>query len=307
MPNVILLRSPAESQPDPYESTLLAASLNPYSIPALETSFTHLSDLQSLVSLGPQAKDYAGVIITSKRSCEAWTTAAKNQLASLSPNDVSRSELKASLVAWTKVPFYVVGKGTAAALEEFRELCLESGVNSTLDIRGQETGTGEQLAHFILEDIRGDRDSNNLLYLTGDKNRDTVSKILSSEEAKASNITLHTLQVYETHGSTGFERNLGSVMTQVTHKEKDNIWWFVFFAPSSSQFAYPMLSEHFQFIPKDSPSVSNATSALPIARVAAIGRVTSAFLEEELKVRVDAIAAKPSPEALAAAISSAME
>ncbi|KAF5353240.1 hypothetical protein D9756_007891 [Leucocoprinus leucothites] len=286
MPNVILLRSPAESQPDPYESTLLAASLNPYSIPALETSFTHLSDLQSLVSLGPQAKDYAGVIITSKRSCEAWTTAAKNQLASLSPNDVSRSELKASLVAWTKVPFYVVGKGTAAALEEFRELCLESGVNSTLDIRGQETGTGEQLAHFILEDIRGDRDSNNLLYLTGDKNRDTVSKILSSEEAKASNITLHTLQVYETH---------------------DNIWWFVFFAPSSSQFAYPMLSEHFQFIPKDSPSVSNATSALPIARVAAIGRVTSAFLEEELKVRVDAIAAKPSPEALAAAISSAME
>ncbi|KAJ3570183.1 hypothetical protein NP233_g4574 [Leucocoprinus birnbaumii] len=306
MPNVILLRAPVESPPDPYESTLRDSSFNPFSLPVLETSLTHLPELQSLISSGPQSKAFTGVIITSKRSCEAWNTATKNLIGSTSHDDDLLAKLNASLASWTSLPFYVVGKGTAAALQEFRGLCSDSNEKLTLDIRGQETGTGEQLAHFILEDITKDRSSNGLLYLTGDKNRDTVPKILSSEKAHDNKIALHALQVYETHGATDFEKNLDSLITQampITDSGRsDDIWWIVFFAPSSSLFAYPMLRKHFNFISLDSPI--NSSTSIPTAKVAAIGQVTSAYLEEKLKIRVDAIAAKPSPEALSAALAS---
>lgn len=42
-----------------------------------------------------------------------------------------------------------------------------------------------------------------------------------------------------------------------------------------------------------------------MAKTAAIGRVTSSYLEEELKLHVDATATKPTPDALLAAISAA--
>lgn len=98
MPNVILLRTPAESPSDPYETALHGASLNAFSIPVLETSFVNLPHLQSLILDGPQCGTFAGVIITSKRSCEAWTAAVKNLFAFLLPNDdASCTKLKASL------------------------------------------------------------------------------------------------------------------------------------------------------------------------------------------------------------------
>jgi len=86
-----------------------------------------------------------------------------------------------------------------------------------LDIQGQETGNGEQLARFVLEN--GDRNSNNkkLLYLTGDKNRDTIPKILSSNTVQGPPIILHSLQVYETHGAPGFEKNIKLLLARQAH------------------------------------------------------------------------------------------
>ncbi|KAL9710710.1 uroporphyrinogen-III synthase [Leucoagaricus gongylophorus] len=307
MPNVILLHTPTESPSDPYETALHGASLNASSIPVLETSFVNLPHLRSLILDGPQYRAFAGVIITSKRSCEAWMTAVKNLFASLLPNDdVSHTKLKASLVAWKNVPFYVVGKGTAAALEEFRELCSDPGQNMILDIRGQETGSGEQLARLMLENIDRDITNKRLLYLTGDKNRDTIPKILSSNETFSSPILLHSLQVYETRGATDFERNIELLMAQEAQPHQDNIWWIVFFAPSSSQFAYPVLRKHFHFVHKDTLLDLDMKSPLLVARVATIGRTTSSYLEDELGIHVDATATKPSPEALSAAITSFM-
>jgi len=83
-----------------------------------------------------------------------------------------------------------------------------------LDIRGQETGNGEQLARFMLGN--GDKSSDNkkLLYLTGDKNRDTIPKILNSNKDQSPPILLHPLQVYETRGATDFEKNIGLLVAQ---------------------------------------------------------------------------------------------
>jgi len=191
-----------------------------------------------------------------------------------------------------------------------------------LDIRGQETGSGEQLARLMLENIDRDITNKRLLYLTGDKNRDTIPKILSSNETFSSPILLHSLQVYETRGATDFERNIELLMAQeaqphqgtstcawrqVTDSHsKDNIWWIVFFAPSSSQFAYPVLRKHFHFVHKDILLDLDMKSPLLVARVASIGRTTSSYLEDELGIHVDATATKPSPEALSAAITSSM-
>ncbi|KAF7759628.1 hypothetical protein Agabi119p4_11323 [Agaricus bisporus var. burnettii] len=295
MSNILLLRSPSETAPDPYERMLEHASYSAHSISVLETSFTDLQNLQNLIAAGPDFKDYVGVIITSKRSCEALTTATKI----LSDKG---SHSGPSLIAWTKVPFYVVGKGTASALGEFQAMC---GGNS-LDLRGEIAGTGEQLAHFILGDLKTGhpRERRRMLYLTGDKNRDTIPNILSSEEEKRLGIELDPIQVYETRGSSTFGSELGSLLQQT----KSDDWWIIFFAPSSTAFTYPFLQQHFRFTNCTSTPTEQVTSSAsdahkPLARVGAIGRVTSTYLEEELMLRIDAVASKPTPEELLAAIS----
>ncbi|KAF9442818.1 tetrapyrrole biosynthesis, uroporphyrinogen III synthase [Macrolepiota fuliginosa MF-IS2] len=307
MSNILLLRSPAETSPDPYESVLRDASHSAYSITVLETSFTNLPTLQCLITGNPRPKAYSGVIITSKRSCEAWTTALQNCLSSLRPeDDISHIGLKSSLAVWSKVPFYAVGKGTAAALRDFESIGSSSGIDFRPDIRGEASGTGEQLAHFILDEIKNDDgdNKNTLLYLTGDKNRDTIPKILSSDEGRTQGIELDALQVYETHGASNFEHNLNSLLQQTATGN----WWIVFFAPSSSAFTYPILQKYFRFKKAQSASDNAHSGLIPevqklVAKVGAIGHVTSSYLEEELMIHVDAVAIKPTPEALLAAIS----
>lgn len=81
------------------------------------------------------------------------------------------------------------------------------------NIRGSESGTGEQLARFIL----GDRDSKfsmtdkTYLYLTGDKNRDILPNILVKGGAK-----VQSIMVYETRGSPDFSVNLSEYLNSVT-------------------------------------------------------------------------------------------
>jgi uroporphyrinogen-III synthase len=98
-----------------------------------------------------------------------------------------------------------VGKATATALHSIHDVCGDSRLVPK-DIRGSsETGTSERLAHFILVDLArtegGSRTK--LLYLTGDKNKDTLPNILED-----GGHDLECLQVYETHGSPNFAGEL---------------------------------------------------------------------------------------------------
>ena len=103
-------------------------------------------------------------------------------------------------VDWSSVPFYVVGKATASVLAEIRDLYGYSHLVPK-DIRGESSGTSENLARIILADM--ERKPAKLLYLTGDKNRDTLPKIL-----KEGDVELELLKVYETQGSSNFAREL---------------------------------------------------------------------------------------------------
>lgn len=108
--------------------------------------------------------------------------------------------------SWSSTPFYVVGEATAKALAAIGDV-YGAGPLAPKDIRGgPQTGSSERLAHFILNDLP-DKEEKRLLYLTGDKNRDTLPKILDESHVK-----LQSLQVYKTQGSSQFAKDLERVI-----------------------------------------------------------------------------------------------
>ena len=104
---------------------------------------------------------------------------------------------------WCEIPFYVVGQATASALISVFGAYVHLGLTS-VDVRGQLSGNATTLASFILEDP--DKPSR-LLYLTGDKNRDTLTHILQE-----GGISLEPFQTYKTEGSLSFAEDLSTVI-----------------------------------------------------------------------------------------------
>ncbi|KAF8809853.1 tetrapyrrole biosynthesis, uroporphyrinogen III synthase [Phlegmacium glaucopus] len=280
MANVILLRDRSEDTPDQYEAAFSAAGYHPISIPVLETFHTNIPHLRDIIQKGPKVSGYKGVIITSKRSCDAWKEAL--QLLSDSAPDYTHT-----IARWCEIPFYVVGQATASALTGVFGAYEHLGLTS-LDVRGQSSGNATALASFILEDP--DKPSV-LLYLTGDKNRDTLTHVLHG-----GGISLEPLQTYRTEGSPSFAKNLATAVE--TSSQGHHYWWIVFFAPSAAAFVFPILRNHFEL----RTSQSSGTSELLQARVAAIGPTTYSFLHDELHLEVDVTAQKPSPEDIVASI-----
>lgn len=188
-PNVLLLRAPqSEGSPDHYETVFQSSGYAVSSVPVLETVLTNLPGLRRVIGDGSR---YASVIITSARACEAWMSVVEGL-------EHEQEAKKGS--SWTSTPFYVVGNATAAALAEISSRYPHSPF-TPVDIRGQSSGTSEQLAHFILEDLQ--QKPAKLLYLTGDKNRDTLPKILEGGQ-----VELESLKVYGTQGSSSFAQDL---------------------------------------------------------------------------------------------------
>ena len=145
---------------------------------------------------------------------------------------------------WSTAPFYAVGATTASALRAIAD-AHPASPHAPRDVRGAaEAGTSERLARFIVEDLLGGSDSEpdgggpsdsnlaevggtgvgedatrtgtrkgtgrgkKLLYLTGDKNRDTLPSILNE-----AGIALESVQVYATRGSARFETDVRAAMS----------------------------------------------------------------------------------------------
>ena len=89
--------------------------------------------------------------------------------------------------------------------------------------------------------------------------------------------------------------------------QADQHWWIVYFAPSSGKHVSPILNKYFAIPPKDDGDSDSISIGKRRARLAAIGPTTAASLESELGLRIDVVAAKPTPEALAEGISSVDE
>ena len=74
---VLLLREPSADGPDKYESAFSQAGYIPISVSVLETVLVNVPKLKDLILKGPTSAGIEGVIVTSKRSCEAWREALK--------------------------------------------------------------------------------------------------------------------------------------------------------------------------------------------------------------------------------------
>ena len=298
---VILLRATSGDGPDRYEATFTSAGYLPVSIPVLQTTFTNLSRLVGIISTG----GYSGVIVTSARACEAWKAAVQT-VSSLSTTGPSNP-------SWSTVPFYVVGKATASALSSLPHLfppVYHYLLPSPTMIRGQESGNAEQLANFIVQDVKANGQNPNLLYLTGDKNRETLPSILNN-----AGLNFDPVEVYGTTGSSSFKDDLQKVVEEhaqikgVHHRhsicsEPSSITsadrWLVYFAPSAAQFVTPIIESYFS-LPRTEAS-NGGSSNRPLAKIATIGPTTLAFVQDTLHLHVAATASKPSPNDLLSAI-----
>jgi uroporphyrinogen-III synthase len=185
--HVLLLREPSSPpETDRYEAALSRASFRPLSLPVLETILENLDSLSQIFRGGDNRCMVDGVIVTSARAVDACAHAGAD-------------------IDWGNVLFYAVGPATRAQLARLP--------NPPRDVRGTESGTAERLAHYIVQDAkRGER----LLYLTGDKNRDTLPRII--REGLGGEETLKELKVYATRGVENFESTLARALEGVTGK-----------------------------------------------------------------------------------------
>lgn len=321
--HLVLVRTPKEPvEQDPYRVALdsLAAdghSLRLHHLAVLETAFCNQDELIKTVATihDPAAPEttppYDGIVLTSARSVDAYC-AAQTALAPSNP------------LPPPSVPFFVVGHPTCTALH--RAPCAPRPEQV---LGADEGGTGERLAEYIVRYFAAGEHSDaprrgrkpRLLYLTGDKNRDTLPRILS-----AGGIDLEPLQVYSTCRCPEFEARLEAVLGEIraeeaeprgAQEEEDREGyeiWFALFSPSG---AGECLAEMRQrgLLADSTASVSSSRAGpeSPPARAprhrirfAAIGPVTERFLREQ-DLPVDAVASHPEPAALLSAVLSASE
>ncbi|BGP35105.1 uroporphyrinogen-III synthase [Rhodotorula toruloides] len=295
--HLILVRTPQGSlEQDPYRLALdsldTASAFTLHHLPVLSTSYCNQDELVEAVrrvhSEGGEA--YDGVIMTSARSVEAWST-AQTTLASSSSS---------AALPTRSIPFFVVGNPTRMSLAR-----APVPPPPELVLGAEESGTGEKLASFILrhfasspEPPNSSRRRRRLLHLTGDKNRDTVPRIL--EEG---GVELDTLQVYATTRAPGFQADFERLISEVDDDE--GLVWMVLFSPSGSRECLAELRRRGYVASAAVPTTDSHTLARRL-QFAAIGPVTQQFLEEE-RVPVHAVADKPEPEALVRAILEATE
>ena len=181
-PRILLLRTPASPpETDRYEAALLRASFRPLSLPVLETSFENLDRLSRIIRRDDDddTGTVDGVIVTSARAVEACAHAGAD-------------------IDWRDVRFYAVGPATAAQLAQLP--------NPPQDVRGTESGTAERLARYIVQDATREV---KLLYLTGDKNLDTLSRVVREGLGEG---CLRELGVYATRGVRDFEGTLAGAL-----------------------------------------------------------------------------------------------
>ena len=318
--HLLLLRTPPDGPPDhdPYR-TALPRSWSSASVRVLDTAFPHPHLLgQELEQL--HDGHYDGVVLTSARSVDAYRRQLAHDPAPPSPPP--------------SLPCFVVGQATHDALAPLVP-------PSTPILGARESGTGESLARFILAHFAHSSPSSSstssppprrtrtLLYLTGDKNRDTLPRLLAD-----GGITAHELQVYATRRAHGFEGELERALRRAAGEKEDGgereceeeigegeaqtrDVWVALFSPSSAREALsalrslgalpPSSSSTSTSPPPSSTSPSTSPRPSPFAhlriRLAAIGPVTARFVAEHAPdLSVEAVASRPEAGALVAAV-----
>lgn len=217
---------------------------------------------------------YGGLIFTSQRAVEAFVSVVQRlKQEGVDVNDVFEPQL----------PFYVVGPATARALRELELPCR---------IIGEETGTGEALADFILANHIGTR---SLLFPVGEQRRDIIPNTLQSDELdEQRRIKIEEMTVYETAEMTSFKSDFRHDLADAIKQNSDR-QWVVVFSPTGCR----AMLQGIGLIDCHGKATEAASAGQArTARIVTIGPTTQAFLRDKLGFEPDAVAPKPSPEGL---------
>lgn len=239
-PDVVLLRSRDQGS-DPYVSAFEDVGLQTVCEPVLAFSFPNQSELRTQLEARNR---YEALVATSPRVATA--------LERLFSDDEHLAQ------KWWGATAYAVGPKTAERLQRI-----------DLEPKGTESGGAEALADRII----GDPPSASLLFLCGNRRRDTLP-----ERLRAASVSFEEVVVYETR-----------LRQDLALPSSDGSVWLAFFSPSGLEAVEQM----------DSVDLSEY-------RLAAIGPTTAGALEDAGS-SVEAVAEEPSPDGLVSAMQVAEE
>ncbi|PYH84212.1 putative uroporphyrinogen-III synthase [Aspergillus uvarum CBS 121591] len=320
----ILLLKTRSTPHDGYDDFFTSQNYSPAFIPVLEHHF-HTPNLQRVhdllvsggLSAGHPAQRYGGIIFTSQRAVEGFAQVLEG-IDAQDPKELTPLTL----------PLYTVGPATHRSLSTLTTTYLP---NATL--HGQDTGTGEVLAQFILshypaypnstENPDGNHNSTStstadppaqtqtpnpnaharkpLLFLVGETRRDIIPKTLMDAALRPeARIPVHELVVYETGVMAGFEEAFGE-RVRALQKKHDPVWTVVF-SPTGCEAMVRVLENVDAASSSSSPDTSNRKFF-----VATIGPTTRDYLRNRVGFEPDVCAEKPSPEGVGRGIQRFME
>lgn len=334
LPNqhVFLIRTPT-GLADSYNAPLSSLTNDgPTQIPLLTTAYPSTDQLAQLLATTPS---HQNVVITSARSIHALQLAL-DHLASINVEPDP---------AWAVLNWFVVGRPTREALIKLGPASRTGTAKwkiSQAHILGDECGCADNLGPFIIrhltatsarptpvpstEPIRPQSPTPpeptpppppaTILYLTGDKNRDTLDLHLAAGSADPGCPTLQITRIrtYETAVAPDFPARLEAALAALSRTPHSpsaaplaspTALWIVLFSPSGAAAVVPELRR----LGLVSPPTSGVETDGPVergfgpaVRLVAIGPTTRSALEGEQGVACAAMAATPDPEGVKEAI-----
>ncbi|KAI8071695.1 tetrapyrrole biosynthesis, uroporphyrinogen III synthase [Gongronella butleri] len=251
-----------KSESQDYQDAALHLDYEPIFIPVLDEQYTH-DKLQRALELGPRTR-FCGLVLTSQRSVttlvNAWRPLSKDQRA-----------------PWCRVPLFVVGEKTAAALREAwpdwhgDNLTVADRASDLVDNIIFATMNGKLAWDMADKAEKGPTPY--FLFLAGDKRRDVLPSRLADL-----GFDMEEVQTYATVCHPALQQRVNEHRDALTSPEH----WIAFFSPSGVDYARNFLS-------------------LDHAKIAAIGPTTAAHLKQ-LGYPVLAVAARPDAAHLVQAI-----
>ncbi|KAF2664512.1 tetrapyrrole biosynthesis, uroporphyrinogen III synthase [Microthyrium microscopicum] len=277
---VILLKTVSKPT-DRYEEVLGSIGYDPVFIPVLDHGLIDeaIDDIAGLILKGAFLSSFGGIIFTSQRAVEAFARVVEHL------KQKHEEELIQNLRSGTTL--YVVGPATHRALKALDPPC---------PIRGEETGTGEALAAYILENYKatdGQGRRRSLLFLVGEQRRDIIPRTLQSNDLPVDRlIGVHEITVYKTIENAMFRGLFDTELARSVHQSR----WVVVFSPSGCKTMLESLGMLDDSTGKWNGQTHQST------KIATIGPTTRDYLVSEFGFTPDAVAKAPTPEGLRDAI-----
>ncbi|MCJ1302003.1 hypothetical protein MMC08_004804 [Hypocenomyce scalaris] len=299
----ILLLKTRSNPTDGYHEYFSKPPFTPTFVPVLEHSYNsaalaHVKGLLCNGSFGSQNPKYGGLIFTSQRAVEAFTSVVTSLASSClsPPANPPLAELN--------IPLYTVGPATSRALTAVRDAHLP-----LCTVEGAESGNGEALAHFILSNYTGRAQFQNsntalpkrlpLLFLVGEQRRDIIPRTLqSSTHQPEDRIDVEELVVYETGVMASFAEDFCTVLARTGEA---NCRWVVVFSPTGCKGMLrelAWLAEGTAKVKSRNQIEEDGGEGREERRtfVASIGPTTRDYLDRQFGFEVDVCAEVPSPE-----------